>query len=121
MMTRTTVTLTDDLRELIRMTRKETAHLTQRAAGRQAGYSAVWWRHIESGAQPEAPSDTLARMCYVVGVSAERLDAIGFPEVADDVRKRHEMLDGTPLNPYVDAAEAYLWNMPGRMPGRGGR
>lgn len=114
-MAKNLVHVTDQLRDLIKVTRtSKSPRLTQRGAGRLAGYSAVWWRHIESGAQPNAQSDTLARMCYVIGVSPGQLDAIGYPEVASDVRKRQDMLSGDPLNPYRDnEAEAYLWDMPG--------
>lgn len=106
------VTVTDELRSLIRVTRKEHARLTQRAAAREAGYSTVWWRHIESGQIPEALVDTLARMCFVVGVSPERLATIGFPEVAEGIQQRRAFLEEAEGSPYKDEAEAHLWRTP---------
>lgn len=100
------------LRDLIRMTRKETAHMSQRTAAKAAGYSTVWWRHIEEGRYDELPSDTLARMCYVIGVSPESLRELGFSELAEAIEARRRFLGGDNDTPYKDAAEAHLWRSP---------
>jgi transcriptional regulator with XRE-family HTH domain len=104
------VEITRKLRQLIRVKRTDQAHITQRGAALAAGLSEIWWRQIESGHTDYATADTLARMCYVVGVTPDQLRDIGHGHVAELVELRLGVLG--PDRP-GDDMEAHLMRTPG--------
>jgi transcriptional regulator with XRE-family HTH domain len=107
------VTITPELRQLIRITRTDRAGMSQRAAANAAGgLSEVWWRQIEAGRTPYATADTLARISYAIGVTPAQLRNIGEDHIAELVEQRMNLLE--PENVDVDEAmEAHLENTPG--------
>ena len=70
------------LRHLLRAGRRAAGNLSQKAAALRAGISSVYWQKIESGTQPTAPVGTLASMFTATGITAERLRAEGYPDIA---------------------------------------
>jgi transcriptional regulator with XRE-family HTH domain len=88
--------------------RTDSARLTQRAAAEECGLSEIWWRQIESGHTDYAPGDTLARMCYAVGVSPRQLHRMGEEDLADILEQRRDILDEEP-----DDMESHLMRTPG--------
>lgn len=105
------ITITNDLRDLLRITRREVAGLTQRGAGLAAGgLSEVWWRTIESGRTEHAPAETLARMSYAIGVTPDQLRAIGEDELADLVERRLALLEPETT---ADSMDDHLMATPG--------
>ena len=110
--------LTRDLRDLIRIQRKEVAGLTQKGAALAAGdMSEVWWRQIESGQVDSALADTVARMAYAIDISPDQLRNIGQHQVADLVERRHLLLH--PATPQATAEmEEHLLATPGLSEGQ---
>lgn len=107
------VTITSELRQLIRITRTDRAGLSQRdAAARAGGLSEVWWRQIEGNRTRVATADTLARMCYAINVAPDQLRAIGQEHVAELVERRHSLLD-PPAGHESAELGAYLMAAPG--------
>jgi len=107
------VTITPELRQLIRITRTDRAGMTQRAAANSAGgLSEIWWRQIEAGRTPYATADTLARICYAVGVTPAQLRNIGEEHIAELVERRMSLLEPE-IDDVADAMDAYLSNTPG--------
>jgi transcriptional regulator with XRE-family HTH domain len=103
------VEITRKLRQLIRLMRTDQAHLTQRGAALAAGLSEIWWRQIESGHTDYATADTIARMCYAVGVTPDQLREIGQGHVAELVELRLGVLGSDrPAD-----MEAHLMQTPG--------
>jgi transcriptional regulator with XRE-family HTH domain len=102
------VALTDDLRDLIRLTRTDVAGLSQRQAALAAKLSLPWWRRIETGAEEYAPDETIAKMCYALDISPAQLRAIGQHQVADLVERRRELIGPEA----ADEAERHLWDTP---------
>jgi transcriptional regulator with XRE-family HTH domain len=87
--------------------------MSQRVAASSAGgLSEVWWRQIEAGRTPYATADTLARICYAVGVTPTQLRNIEEEHVAELVEQRISLLE-----PEIDDVEetmvAYLSGTPG--------
>jgi hypothetical protein len=113
------VTITPELRLLIRITRTDRAGMSQRAAASAAGgLSEVWWRQIEAGRTPYATADTLARICYAVGVTPAQLRNIGQDHLAELVEQRLDLLEpwtgaAEDTTEAEDVTEAYLSNTPG--------
>lgn len=95
------------LRALLRAGRKASGNLSQRAAAEKAGFKAVYWQKIESGAQPTAPASTLAAMFLAAGVKPALLREQGYPELADLVEEL-AALRATEVSP-----EDYLAAIPG--------
>jgi transcriptional regulator with XRE-family HTH domain len=107
------VTISPELRQLIRITRTDRAGMSQRAAASAAGgLSEVWWRQIEAGRTPYATADTLARICYAVGVTPAQLRNIGQEHVAELVEQRLSLLEPE-TDDVGETMEAYLTNTPG--------
>lgn len=85
--------------------------LSQRKAGALAGISDTRWRHITTGKQPAGeveipvvgPSDTVARMAKVVGVTPEQLEADGRADAADELRDLLSSSAATPFRPVKHA------------------
>jgi DNA-binding Xre family transcriptional regulator len=112
-MSPTPIKITQDLRDLIRLTRTDVAGLSQRQAALAAGdMSTVWWRTIETGRADTVPADTVARMCYAIDVSPGQLRSIGEDVVAGLVERRHALLQPEILLQSSDAAEQHLWRTP---------
>ena len=87
--------------------------MTQRAAANSAGgLSEIWWRQIEAGRTPYATADTLARICYAVGVTPAQLRNIGEEHIAELVERRMSLLEPE-IDDVADAMDAYLSNTPG--------
>ena len=106
--------LTQDLRDLLRITRTQVAGLSQRQAALAAGgMSEVWWRTIESGRVKTVPADTVARMAYALDITPEQLHNIGEDHVADLVERRRALLSPESPAPPDDPAEQHLWETPG--------
>lgn len=104
------VTITRQLRRLIRLTRKDRARLTQREASDRAGLSEVWWRQIENGHTEYATADTLAAMCDVLDIAPDQLRRLGEDHLAELVEERHELLEPEGA---ADAMEAHIMTTPG--------
>lgn len=72
----------------------DASHLSQRQAAKQAGISESRWRQIVTGYQSvdgikhpvRGPDETLARMAYVVHVSAGQLEEADRPKAAAILR-----------------------------------
>lgn len=105
------VAITPELRQLIRFARTSRhPKMSQRAAAEKAGsFSEIWWRQIEGGHAEYATADSLARMCYAVGVTADQLRRIGQDHIAEVLDARHHLLDAPP----VSSMEAHLMATPG--------
>jgi transcriptional regulator with XRE-family HTH domain len=73
------------LRRLLRTCRRAGGNISQKAAARSAGISAVYWQKIEAGTQQTAPLDTLAAMFLAAGATASLLRDEGYPDLADAV------------------------------------
>ena len=99
----------DRLRALIRMYRKERAGLSQREAAERAGLSAVWWRQIEGGIQPNVQAGTLARMCYAIDIPPLQVSRVGYDHLAELISERYAAFGG---QEYADPAERHLWLTP---------
>jgi hypothetical protein len=107
----TRVEMTDDLCSLIRLSRTDVAGVSQKGAGLAAGdMSETRWRQIETGQEDRAPADTVARMCYAVGVTPEQLRAIGQTRLAVLVQQRMTLLE--PQRVTGDDLEEYLLATP---------
>ena len=110
-MPNTRVLLSDDLRDLIRLTRTDVARTTQRGAALLANISDAWWRQIETGVKDYATADTLARMSYAIGVTPDQLRNIGQTRVAELVERRLELLEPEP-EPEGSDMDEYLMATP---------
>jgi|SRR5215469_829495 len=109
-----TIELTRDLRDLLRIQRKEVAALTQKGAALAAGdMSEVWWRQIESGQVDAALADTVARMAYAIDISPDQLRNIGQHHVADLVERRRALLQPETRTLSGAAMEEHLMATPG--------
>ena len=87
--------------------------MSQRVAANSAGgLSEVWWRQIEAGRTPYATADTLARICYAVGVTPAQLRNIEEEHVADLVEQRISLLEPA-TEDIDDEMAAYLSGTPG--------
>lgn len=107
------VTMTSELRQLIRITRTDRAGISQRdAAARAGGLSEVWWRQIEGNRTRVATADTLARMCYAIDVTPAQLRAIGHEHVAELVEQRRNLLEPESRQEHGELG-AYLMAAPG--------
>jgi transcriptional regulator with XRE-family HTH domain len=120
---------TISIAEIIRIQREDEQHWSQPEAARRAGISASYWRRIEGGGA--APDDTVARMLYVLDLTPEQLQRLGYPGYAAGVEKCAAVMgsgngngkwdghhdgkrDGHGLPSFIATeAEAYLYGMPG--------
>jgi transcriptional regulator with XRE-family HTH domain len=109
-MDRRSVPTDQRLRRLLKAGRRASGNLSQRAAAKIAGISAVYWQKIESGTQAAAPADTLAAMFTAAGVTPARLRAEGYPDMAAAIDELAGMAAPAP------AAEDYLAATPGASP-----
>jgi transcriptional regulator with XRE-family HTH domain len=82
--------------EAVIIARKRTEqHLSRLEAGRRAGISETRYRQLETGVirirgtdYPEkAPAETLARMAWAVGVTADELETAGREDAAAELRR----------------------------------
>lgn len=103
------IRVTRQLRQLIRVMRTDRCGFTQRAAAEECGLSEIWWRQIESGHTDYAAEDTLARMCYTVGVTPRQLRRIGEHDLAETLEQRRGILDEEP----EPDMESHLMQTPG--------
>lgn len=99
----------DELLRLIKIMRREKARISQREAANLAGISTVWWRNVEGG-RVQAPTDTLARMCFALDIPPETLRSINENEVADGVDLRFLTEESNNLT--LDPAEVHVMKTP---------
>lgn len=90
-----TVEVGTDLRKLFWRTRKDKRRwppkgLTQQQVAEKIGKSQVWYRQIENGYAQVAALDTIADICEFLDIDALTLDALGYNDVAEEVRVRGE-------------------------------
>lgn len=60
--------------------------LTQDQVAARIGRSQVWYRQIENGYVSAASLDTITAICETLGITTTVLDALGYNQVADELR-----------------------------------
>ena len=88
-----TVEVGSDLRRIFWRARKDKDRfpprgLTQEDVARKIGKSQVWYRQIESGYVESAGLDTVSDIAEVLGIDVSVLDALGYSDVAEELRAR---------------------------------
>lgn len=73
------------LRELLRAARGH-LHLTQREAAKRAGIDPSWWKKLENGSRSVTQASTIAAMCVAVQITPHKLESIGLPRLAFQVK-----------------------------------
>lgn len=81
----------DDLRAVMKRARTNPVRwgrpqgLRQEDLAGMTNVSTVWIRQIESGYKQRARAATIGSICYALGIDAEYLRNLGYPDVADVV------------------------------------
>lgn len=83
--------INDDLRAVIKRARTNPVRwgrpdgLRQEDLAAMMKRSTVWVRQIESGYRQKASANVLGSMCYQLGIDADYLRDLGYPDIADIV------------------------------------
>lgn len=112
----------DDLRAVIKRARTNPVRwnrplgLRQEDLAAMTNVSTVWIRQIESGYKQKARASTLGSICYALGIDADYLRHLGYPDVADVVADCVDAAillgENTPTQPQ-ESAEDYIRDTPG--------
>lgn len=117
----------DDLRAVIKRARTNPVRwgrpdgLRQEDLAEMTNRSTVWIRQIESGYKDKASANVLGNICYALGIDADYLRGLGYPDIADIVadcvdaaillRETQTTPGGKPQG--QASTEQYLRNTPG--------